>query len=112
MAGVDKRSVDTWMEPSLFRMDVSTGAPPDYFAPEGQNWGFPTYCWEEMAKDGYRWWRRRLRQLSRCALCHGRQRSENDSSLLRGRVPVFDIHAGKVHQVTSVSTALICLGTP
>ena len=67
-AGVDKRSVDTWMEPSLFRMDVSTGAPPDFFAPEGQNWGFPTYCWEEMAKDGYRWWRRRLRQLSLCAL--------------------------------------------
>lgn len=23
--GVDKRSVDTWMEPTLFRMDKSTG---------------------------------------------------------------------------------------
>jgi len=57
------------MEPSLFRMDVGTGAPPDFFAPEGQNWGFPTYCWEEMAKDGFRWWRRRLRQLSLCAPC-------------------------------------------
>ena len=68
-AGVDKRSVDTWMEPSLFRMNVSTGAPPDFFGPEGQNWGFPTYCWEEMAKDDYRWWRRRLQQLSQCA-CH------------------------------------------
>ena len=56
------------MEPSLFRMNVSTGAPPDFFGPEGQNWGFPTYCWEEMAKDGYRWWRRRLQQLSQCAL--------------------------------------------
>ncbi len=25
--GVDKRSVDTWLHPSLFRMDQSTGAP-------------------------------------------------------------------------------------
>lgn len=65
--GVDKCSVDTWMSPSQFRMGVSTGAPPDFFSPEGQNWGFPTYCWEEMARDGYSWWRRRLKQLSQCA---------------------------------------------
>ena len=40
------------------------GAPPDYFDPNGQNWGFPTYNWEEMAKDGYRWWRRRLAHIA------------------------------------------------
>jgi 4-alpha-glucanotransferase len=40
--GVDKRSVETWLHPHLFRMDCSTGAPPDYFDPNGQNWGFPT----------------------------------------------------------------------
>jgi len=62
--GVDKRSVDTWLEPRLFRMDKSTGAPPDYFDPNGQNWGFPTYNWEEMAKDNYKWWQRRLQHLS------------------------------------------------
>lgn len=37
--GVDKRSVDAWMHPSNFRMNVSTGAPPDMFAKMGQNWG-------------------------------------------------------------------------
>lgn len=58
--GVDKRSVDTWLNPHLFRMDTSTGAPPDYFDPGGQNWGFPTYNWEAMSKDGFAWWRRRL----------------------------------------------------
>lgn len=34
--GVDKRSVDTWMEPQLFNMDKCTGAPPDYFSQQGQ----------------------------------------------------------------------------
>ena len=64
LPGVDKASVDTWMNPHLFHMDYSTGAPPDYFDPNGQNWGFPTYNWEEMAKDGYAWWRARLSKLS------------------------------------------------
>ncbi|GAX79494.1 hypothetical protein CEUSTIGMA_g6935.t1 [Chlamydomonas eustigma] len=62
--GVDKRSVDTWMDPHLFRMDKSTGAPPDVFDPKGQNWGFPTYNWEEMAKDKYSWWQRRLKHMA------------------------------------------------
>ena len=53
--GVDKNSVDTWMDPSLFHMNTSTGSPPDYFSLAGQNWGFPTYNWEEMAKDNYHW---------------------------------------------------------
>ena len=66
MTGVDKRSVDTWMHPNIFHMQFSTGAPPDYFDANGQNWGFPTYNWEEMAKDGYEWWRRRLTTLSQC----------------------------------------------
>lgn len=61
--GVDKRSVDTWMEPHLFRMDKSTGSPPDFFDPNGQNWGFPTYNWEAMAEQGYAWWKSRLGHL-------------------------------------------------
>ena len=47
-----------------FRMGVSTGAPPDYFDPNGQNWGFPTYNWEAMAQDGYAWWKARLTGLA------------------------------------------------
>ncbi|GBF89315.1 4-alpha-glucanotransferase [Raphidocelis subcapitata] len=62
--GVDKRSVDTWMQPRLFRMSKSTGAPPDVFDPNGQNWGFPTYDWEAMAEDGYAWWRSRLTHMA------------------------------------------------
>ncbi len=54
------------MHPNIFHMQFSTGAPPDYFDANGQNWGFPTYNWEEMAKDGYEWWRRRLTTMSQC----------------------------------------------
>lgn len=67
--GVDRNSVDTWVYPNLFRMNTSTGAPPDYFDKNGQNWGFPTYNWEEMSKDNYAWWRARLSQVFRFNLC-------------------------------------------
>ena len=63
--GVDRDSVDAWVAPQLFNMDAQTGAPPDAFAEKGQNWGFPTYNWEEMEKDGYAWWRARFEKLSR-----------------------------------------------
>ena len=62
--GVGRNSVDTWVAPHLFNMDWQAGAPPDAFAVKGQNWSFPTYNWEEMAKDGYAWWRQRMEQLS------------------------------------------------
>ncbi|KAJ9547973.1 hypothetical protein OSB04_020516, partial [Centaurea solstitialis] len=62
--GVDRNSVDCWVNPNLFRMNTSTGAPPDYFDKNGQNWGFPTYNWEEMSKDNYAWWRARLSQMA------------------------------------------------
>jgi 4-alpha-glucanotransferase len=43
------------LQPHLFRMDKSTGSPPDFFDSNGQNWGFPTYNWEAMAEEGYSW---------------------------------------------------------
>ncbi len=62
--GIFRYSVDSWLYPDLFNMDCQAGAPPDDFAVAGQNWGFPTYNWEEMAKDGYLWWQKRLQKLS------------------------------------------------
>jgi 4-alpha-glucanotransferase len=63
--GVDRDSVDAWVAPHLFKMNAQAGAPPDPFAAKGQNWGFPTYDWAEMKKDGYAWWRARFAKLSR-----------------------------------------------
>jgi 4-alpha-glucanotransferase len=62
--GIYRNSVDAWMEPNLYNMDKQAGAPPDDYAISGQNWGFPTYNWEEMAKDGYAWWRKRLAKMA------------------------------------------------
>jgi 4-alpha-glucanotransferase len=62
--GVSPRSVDAWVEPELFNTNVQAGAPPDDFSATGQNWGFPTYNWELMEKDGYQWWRNRFQKLA------------------------------------------------
>lgn len=63
--GIHRHSVDAWTFPHLFHMHAQAGAPPDAFAQKGQNWGFPTYHWEEMQKDGYAWWRGRFARLSK-----------------------------------------------
>ena len=63
--GVNPNGVDVKSHPELFNLDVQVGAPPDDFSAEGQNWGFPSYNWEAMAKDGYAWWRRRLQVMAR-----------------------------------------------
>lgn len=61
--GVSPSSADVWQYPHLFHLDGQAGAPPTPFAATGQNWGFPTYDWEAMARDGYGWWRARLRKM-------------------------------------------------
>jgi len=63
--GVDRNSCDVWREPRYFNLNGQAGAPPDDFAVEGQNWGFPTYDWDEMLRDGCRWWERRFRNMAR-----------------------------------------------
>jgi len=63
--GVNPSGVDVKSHPELFNLDVQVGAPPDDFAAEGQNWGFPSYNWEAMSKDNYAWWQRRLQVMAR-----------------------------------------------
>lgn len=58
--GIGRWSVDLWQQPELFNTTQQAGAPPDYFSDDGQNWGFPTYNWAEMARTGYAWWRSRF----------------------------------------------------
>ena len=61
--GISPDSVDAYTDPQLFNLNASAGAPPDDFSISGQNWGFPTYNWDVMAQDNYKWWRRRFTKM-------------------------------------------------
>jgi 4-alpha-glucanotransferase len=63
--GIYRHSVEAWKEPELFGMDFQAGAPPDDFAVLGQNWEFPTYNWERMKADDYKWWKNRFKALEK-----------------------------------------------
>ena len=60
-------SADAWSNPGLFELGKDgrpvavAGVPPDYFSADGQLWGNPLYRWEVHARDGYAWWKERLR---------------------------------------------------
>ena len=62
--GISRNSVEAWIEPYYFNLDGQAGAPPDDFSVNGQNWGFPTYNWDVMEKDGYQWWMKRFHKMS------------------------------------------------
>jgi 4-alpha-glucanotransferase len=59
-------SADLWSHKDIFTVDKEgklinvAGVPPDYFSATGQRWGNPLFKWEEMEKDEFGWWRRRI----------------------------------------------------
>ena len=59
-------SADVWAQPEYFRLDGDlrpksvAGCPPDAFSADGQLWGNPLYDYDEMARDGFSWWIKRL----------------------------------------------------
>jgi len=53
-------SCDVWAHPNIFILELSAGAPPDMYSPDGQNWGFPLYNWAAQEQDNYAWWKQRL----------------------------------------------------
>ncbi|MBF0350410.1 MAG: 4-alpha-glucanotransferase [SAR324 cluster bacterium] len=62
-------SADVWAKSNLFTLDskgnstVVAGVPPDYFSSTGQRWGNPLYRWDVMEKNGYQWWKDRIKCL-------------------------------------------------
>lgn len=65
-------SADVWANPDCFSLDEDlkptkvAGVPPDYFSAEGQLWGNPLYDYDQMKKDGFKFWKNRLKtQLKR-----------------------------------------------
>jgi 4-alpha-glucanotransferase len=64
-------SADVWANKELFLLDREgrptsvSGVPPDYFAATGQLWGNPLYDWDEIERQGFRFWIQRIRAACR-----------------------------------------------
>jgi len=60
-------SSDVWVHSDLFELDEDlreiniAGVPPDMFSETGQRWGNPLYRWDVMEKDGFSWWKERMK---------------------------------------------------
>lgn len=63
--GVSRYGADVWQDKRYFNLNGQAGAPPDDFSVNGQNWGFPTYNWQEMLKDGCLWWKLRFENMAK-----------------------------------------------
>lgn len=68
---VSHDSADVWAHRQLFQLnaegmpDVVAGVPPDYFSEGGQKWGTVLYDWNAHRKEGWRWWKERMRRMLR-----------------------------------------------
>ena len=58
---VSRDSADVWAHPEFFKLDFAAGAPPDMYCAKGQRWGMPTYNWEKIADDGFRYLKEKLK---------------------------------------------------
>ncbi|MBN1913136.1 MAG: 4-alpha-glucanotransferase [Candidatus Omnitrophica bacterium] len=58
---ISRDSVDVWAHPEFFKLDFSAGAPPDMYCAKGQRWGMPTYNWQNIASDNYRYLKEKIR---------------------------------------------------
>ena len=64
-------SADVWADPGQFYLDEElnpidvAGCPPDAFSADGQLWGNPLFRWDAMKKDGYSWWTKRVKAMSK-----------------------------------------------
>jgi len=58
---VSRDSADAWAHREFFKLDLAAGAPPDMYCAKGQRWGMPTYDWEKISADGFRYLKEKLK---------------------------------------------------
>jgi 4-alpha-glucanotransferase len=51
--GADRNGAEAWVYQSVLALEADCGAPPDAFAPEGQNWGLPPIKPHALRDNGY-----------------------------------------------------------
>lgn len=69
--GISYYSADVFFERESFDLEWCGGAPPEtvfkddaFTCKWGQNWGIPSYRWDQMEKDHFSWWRQRVDKLT------------------------------------------------
>jgi 4-alpha-glucanotransferase len=58
---VSRDSADVWVHPEFFKLEFAAGAPPDMYCAKGQRWGMPTYNWEKIEQDNFRYLKEKLK---------------------------------------------------
>ena len=53
---------DVKRDPKAFQTGRHAGCPPDYFSPDGQDWGNPLYDWDHIKATGFKWWIDRVKK--------------------------------------------------
>lgn len=58
---VGRDSADVWSNRKIFKLHLSSGAPPDMYFSKGQRWGMPPYNREELQSGGYEYINNKLK---------------------------------------------------
>lgn len=58
---VSRNSADVWAYKNYFKLQLSSGAPPDMYFSKGQRWGMPPYNWDNISADNYSYFREKIK---------------------------------------------------
>ncbi len=58
---VSRDSADVWSDRKNFKLDLSSGAPPDLYFADGQEWGMPPYDWKYLEASQFGYFVRKLK---------------------------------------------------
>ena len=61
---VSRNSADVWAYKNYFKLNLSSGAPPDMYFSKGQRWGMPPYNWENIESQNFVYIKERLKYAS------------------------------------------------
>ncbi len=61
---VSRDSADVWAERKNFKLKFSSGAPPDLYFADGQEWGMPPYDWDHLENTQYEYFIQKLKYAS------------------------------------------------
>lgn len=56
-----RNSADVWAYKNYFKLQLSSGAPPDMYFSKGQRWGMPPYNWDNIVADKYGYIKQKLK---------------------------------------------------